>query len=78
MLGMTNATKAGIITFINAVLFALPAFGVPLTEAQNAGIGLVVNSGLGLAVLLTREYSHKRVPELPEQPSSLPQHDERY
>lgn len=59
---MTNAVKAGVITFVNAVLVALPLFYVPITEQQSAAVGLVVNTGLGLWVALTYKNSHKRIP----------------
>jgi hypothetical protein len=60
---MTNATKALAITFVNAVLAALPLFGVPLSDGQVAAIGLIVNSGLALVVALTYKSSPKRVPD---------------
>lgn len=59
---MTNALKAGIVAFANAILAALPLFGVPLNEAQIAALALIVNTGLGIWVALTYKNSPARIP----------------
>jgi len=66
---MTNAIKAQIIALVNAALIAAIAFGVPLSDAQIGGIGLVVNTALSLYVALTYKSSPKRVAELTEEPT---------
>lgn len=59
---MTNSLKAGIVAFVNAVLAALPLFGVPLNEAQVAALALIVNTGLGIWVALTYKNSPTYAP----------------
>ena|GEM_PF-3622856 len=58
---MTNATKANIIAFANAVILCLQAFGVPINNAQQAAIGAVVNAGLVVWIGLTYQSSKLRV-----------------
>jgi len=60
---MTNATKAGIISAINAGLGLAIAFGVSITEVQTGAIIVFVNAVLGLVVGLTYKKSIKRVPD---------------
>ena len=60
---MTNATKALLIAFINAVLPLLTSFGLDLSDAQIVAIQGVVNAGLALVVALTYKQSPKRIPE---------------
>lgn len=60
---MTNATKAGAIALVNALLGAAVAFGAPLTEVQVGAVLAVANAALGLWVGLTYKSSPKRVPE---------------
>lgn len=60
---MTNATKALVISLINAVLGLAVAFGVDLTPEQLGAILTVANSAGALAVALTYKRSAKRVPD---------------
>lgn len=60
---MTNATKAGIITLINAGLGLAAAFDVALTQAQIGAILMFANAGLALWVGLTKQNSAKRIPD---------------
>lgn len=59
---MTNATKAGVITCLNALLGLLLAFGVPLSTVQTGAILAFGNAVLGLVVALTYKQSAKRIP----------------
>lgn len=61
LLEMTNATKALIIAFANAIIGLLVAFDVVLTETQQTAILVTLNAGLALWVGLTFQYSHKRI-----------------
>ncbi len=60
---MTNATKAGIITAINAALGLAIAFGVNITDVQTGSIIVFSNAILGLVVGLTFKNSQKRIPD---------------
>lgn len=60
---MTNATKAGVISALNALLGLLIAFGVPLTEVQTAAVLGFGNAVLGVWVGLTYKNSPKRTDE---------------
>lgn len=60
---MTNATKAAIITAVNAAMGLVAAFGVSLSDAKQAAIITAVNAGLGLWVLITYKSSAKRIPD---------------
>lgn len=60
---MTNATKALLISMINAGLVLIVAFGISLSDAQNAAIVGFVNTALALWVAATYKNSHKRVPD---------------
>jgi hypothetical protein len=60
---MTNATKANILAFLNAVLALAVLFGAPLTEEQLAGIGIALNAGAALVVGFTYKDSPKRIPD---------------
>lgn len=60
---MTNATKAGVIALVNALLGAAVAFGVPLTEVQTGAVLAVANAALGLWVGLTYKNSPARIPD---------------
>lgn len=60
---MTNATKALIIAFVNAVLGMLTAFDVALTSGQQAAILGLVNTGLALWIGVTYKASPKRIPD---------------
>jgi len=60
---LTNATKAGIIAALNALLGLLIAFGVPLSDVQTAAILGFGNAVLAVVVGLTYQNSPKRVPE---------------
>ena len=60
---MTNATKAGAIALVNALLGAAVAFGAPLSDAQVGAVLTVANAALGLWVGLTYKNSSKRLPE---------------
>jgi hypothetical protein len=57
---MTNATKAQIIAFVNAALVLILAFGVDISDQQQAAITGAVNALLALWVGVTYEMSHKR------------------
>lgn len=59
---MTNATKANIIAVLNAGLALGVLFGLPLSEAQVAGIGVFGNAIGMLIVGLTYKASPKRIP----------------
>ena len=48
----TVTLPVAIVGFVNAVLGLLLAFGVNVTEAQTAAIGIVVNAALILGGLL--------------------------
>lgn len=60
---MTNAVRAAIIAAVNAVLSLLLAFGVGVSDAQVAAIGVTVNALLGLWVALTYKDSPARIPD---------------
>ena len=60
---MTNATKAGVISAINAALGLAIAFGVNITDVQTGAIIVFANAALGLVVGLTYKKSAKRVPD---------------
>lgn len=60
---MTNATKALIIAAINALLVLIVAFGVTLSDGQNAAITGAVNAVLAIYVALTYTNSPKRIPD---------------
>jgi uncharacterized membrane protein len=60
---VTNATKAQVITVVNALLGLLVAFDVALTTAQQGAITVAANAILSLWVVLTYKDSPKRVPE---------------
>ena len=60
---MTNATKAAIITLVNAAFGLAVVFDVAITEAQKGAIIVFVNAGLGLFVGLTYKNSAKRQPD---------------
>lgn len=60
---MTNATKAGIITLINAGLGLAIAFDIALTQGQVGAIMAVANAALALWVGLTKQNSPKRIPD---------------
>ncbi len=60
---MTNAVRAAIIAAVNAVLSLLLAFGVGVSDAQVAAIGVTVNALLGLWVALTYKDSPPRIPD---------------
>lgn len=59
---MTNHLKAHIIALVNAVLILAVAFGVPLTDAQYAAIGIVSNAALSVWVAVTYKNSPAYVP----------------
>jgi uncharacterized MnhB-related membrane protein len=60
MLTMTNATKANIISLVNAILGLLTAFDVAFTEAQKGAIIAVVNAFFAAFVATTYKKSRKR------------------
>jgi hypothetical protein len=62
-MGMTNATKAAIIAAVNAALGLAIAFGVNLSDVQQAAITTAVNTGLALWVALTYRNSPRRTPD---------------
>jgi hypothetical protein len=60
---MTNATKAAIILLINATMGLVIAFGINLTDTQQASITTFANAVLGVWMLATYKNSNKRIPE---------------
>lgn len=62
---MTNALKAGVIAFANAVLGCVTAFGVHLTDYQQATLIALINSGFGLWVAFTYKNSPTYIPKPP-------------
>ncbi len=60
---LTNATKAQIIIFVNALLGLLVAFGVDFSDAQRVAITTTVNAGLSVWVGFTYKDSPLRVPD---------------
>jgi hypothetical protein len=58
---MTNATKAQLVIFINAIFAFLQAFGIDLTDEQQGAILVLVNATLALWVGLTYDLSRKRL-----------------
>lgn len=62
---MTNATKAGIMALINAVLGLAVAFNVVLTTGQQGAVITAANAVLSLWIVLTYKQSPKRVPDKP-------------
>lgn len=59
---ITNATKAGIILVLNGTLGLVTAFGVSLSDAQQAAVTTFANAVLGMWVLVTYTSSRKRIP----------------
>jgi hypothetical protein len=64
---MTNATKALIISALNAGIGLVVAFGVVLTPAQIGAILTFANAAGALVVALTYKNSAKRIPDGGEQ-----------
>jgi hypothetical protein len=62
-LTLTNATKAALISFLNAALGLAVVFGADLSEEQIGAILTAANAFLGLYVALTYQLSPKRVPD---------------
>lgn len=62
---MTNATKANVIALVNAAMLCLQAFGVPLTNEQQAAIGGLVNATLVAWIGMTYRASKHRAPQEP-------------
>lgn len=60
---MTNATKALIITAVNAAFGVAQAFNLPVTDKQTAALLLLVNAVLGIVVAVTYKNSPKRIPD---------------
>lgn len=60
---MTNATKAAVITFLNAGLSLATSFGVDLSDTQQASVTVFANAALGLWIALTYKNSSKRTPD---------------
>lgn len=58
---MTNTTKALLIAVSNAAMGLVTAFGVALTDTQQAAIYSAVNAVLALWVGLTYKNSAKRI-----------------
>ena len=61
---LTNAQKAAIIVFVNALLSTAVVFGLPLSEVQFGALDLLVNTALGLYVALTYKLSPRRIPDV--------------
>ena len=62
MIQITNATKALVISLVNAGLGLLVAFGVSFTDAQIAAILGFGNAVLAAVVAVTYKSSPKRIP----------------
>lgn len=60
---VTNATKAGVIAVVNALLGLAVSFDIALTQAQTGAILAATNAVLGLWVALTYKDSAKRIPD---------------
>ena len=60
---MTNAKKAAIIAFVNAVFALALTFDLPISDSQQGALGLFVNAVLGLYVAMTYKDSPMRIPE---------------
>lgn len=60
---MTNALKGAIGFAANAIMLAIAAFGVGITEKQIAAVGLALNGILAVWMLLTYKASPKRIPD---------------
>lgn len=60
---MTNATKALIVSVVNSGLLLAITFGVAISDAQLAALGVFVNAVLAFWVHVTRKNSPLRVPE---------------
>jgi hypothetical protein len=60
---MTNATKALVISVLNAALGVAVVFGVSITEVQTGAIMVLANSVGALVVALTYKRSAKRIPD---------------
>ena len=60
---MTNATKAVLLSVVNAALGAAVAFGAPLTETQTGAIFALANTIAALVVAVTYKDSAKRIPD---------------
>lgn len=58
---MTNATKANIISAVNAILGLLIAFNVAFSQAQLGAIDVAVNAILAVIVGLTFTQSSMRL-----------------
>lgn len=58
---MTNATKALLITLINAGLVLIVSFGVTVSDGQQTAITGFVNAALAIWVALTYTNSAKRI-----------------
>ena len=63
MMQLTNATKAAIISTLNAALGLAIAIGGTLTDLQTAAILGFGNALLALVVLATYKQSAKRIPD---------------
>ena len=57
---MTNALKAQIVAALNAVLSAVVAFGVNLTQAQTGAASIALNAILGVWIAATYKSSPRR------------------
>lgn len=60
---MTNALRAQIVVAVNAILAAVMAFGVSLTDKQAGAISLAVNAVLGVWIAATYKSSPRRTPD---------------
>lgn len=60
---LTNANKGAVILAVNAVLYLLVGFGIPITNEQMGLIGGAVNALMGAYLALTYQDSPKRLPE---------------
>lgn len=50
---MRNAVKAQVIAVVNSAMLLGVAFGAPLSDNQQAAVGVFVNAALGLWVVVT-------------------------
>lgn len=70
---MTNATRAQIVVVVNAALAMLVAFGVNVSDGQQAAIQGGVNALLGLWISLTFHKSPYREIDPDEVPVNDPE-----
>lgn len=58
---MTNTSKGLMIAFVNAILVALPAFGILTDNTQMTAVGGICNAAAALFLGLTYQSSPTRI-----------------